>query len=355
MPRPQAYLPFNAGCPIYGDLECVRYKGMEFNIGESQNSDTPHPMSIHYLVLPNYLLVPDFVLLEDISPSSLEELLQIVKGISEMALDGEAIGVGQKRIAHRDRWGVVGERESGWTYQQVFEEGNVEGVYFSPQQMIAFSQNRPNPKYNTAKTDVFALGLMLVEIIFGESLADIYDYQNFEIRLNPLLEKLQRIKEEFGEEVASMLIGMLEIEEEDRLDFQELLAQVSDILAPQQRAPALHMLSSNSSHRNLEHSRGNRTPGRNPAPYSKTPKNNDKGKYRNDVSPFRGRFGGAVKNNPNDRLRRTPDRANESRSPMRRNLQINTRADRETFGGRCVPTPKELDFQGTHVSPLGRR
>lgn len=45
-------------------------------------------MSIHYLVLPNYLLVPEFVLLEDISPSSLEELLQIVKGISEMALEG---------------------------------------------------------------------------------------------------------------------------------------------------------------------------------------------------------------------------------------------------------------------------
>lgn len=101
-------LSIHAGCPIYGDLECVRYKGMEFNIGESQNSETPHPMSIHYLVLPNYLLVPDFVLLEDISPSSLEELLQIIKGISEMALDGEVIGVGQKRIAHRDRWGVVG-------------------------------------------------------------------------------------------------------------------------------------------------------------------------------------------------------------------------------------------------------
>lgn len=65
-------------------------------------------MSIHYLVLPNYLLVPDFVLLEDISPSSLEELLQIIKGISEMALEGEVIGVGRNRIAYRDRWGVVG-------------------------------------------------------------------------------------------------------------------------------------------------------------------------------------------------------------------------------------------------------
>lgn len=48
-----------------------------------------------------------------------------------------------------------------------------------------------------------------------------------------------------------MLIGMLEIEEEDRLDFQDLLAQVTDILSPQQRGPGLQMLSSNSSHRNL--------------------------------------------------------------------------------------------------------
>ncbi len=140
---------------------------MEFNIGQSLASETPHPMSIHYLVLPNYLLVPDFVLLEDISPSSLDELLQIIKGISEMALEGDVIGVGRNRIAHRDRWGVVGERDAGWTYQQVFDEGNAEGVYFSPQQMIGFSQNRPNPKYNPIKADVFALGLMLVEIIFG--------------------------------------------------------------------------------------------------------------------------------------------------------------------------------------------
>ena len=171
------------------------------------------------------------------------------------------------------------------------------------------------------------------------------------------MEKLQRIREEFGEEVARMLISMLEIEEEDRVDFQELLAMVTDILQPQ-RNVGLNMLNSNSSQRNLEHSRGNRTPGRGqPAPYGKTPKNDTKNKYRNDVSPFRGRFGAAVKNTTatNDRIKRTPERANESRSPMRRNLQINTRSERETFAGRCMPAPKEQNFQGTHVSPLGRR
>jgi hypothetical protein len=37
------------------------------------------------------------------------------------------------------------------------------------------------------KADVFALGLMLVEIVFREELSSIYDYQHFEIKLNPLL------------------------------------------------------------------------------------------------------------------------------------------------------------------------
>jgi len=54
-----------------------------------------------------------------------------------------------------------------WTYSQVYEERNVEGVYFSPQQMIEFSQNKRSPNYDQQKADVFALGIMLVEIIFA--------------------------------------------------------------------------------------------------------------------------------------------------------------------------------------------
>lgn len=109
-----------------------------------------------------------------------------------------------------------------------------------------------------------------------------------------------------------MLIAMLEIEEEDRLDFEELLSQVTEIIYRHQRSVGPNMLNSNSSQRNLEHSRGSRTPGRGQTPtgYNRTPKN-DKSKYRNDVSPFRGRFGGAVKSNTaNDRGRKTPERCN---------------------------------------------
>jgi len=112
---------------------------------------------------------------------------------------------------------------------------------------------------------------------------------------------------------------------------------VNEIANPPQRTgPGVYMLSSNSSQRNIDQSRGNRTPGRNQTAnpqVNKTPKAADKGKYRNDVSPFRGRFGGAVKGNASTAptstgLRKTPERAAGSRSPMRRNLQLNPRNDR---------------------------
>ncbi len=65
-------------------------------------------MSIHYLVLPNYILFPDFTLLEHITPGSLPDLLSIIKGVSEMVIEGGPVGIGHNRLAYKDRWGVVG-------------------------------------------------------------------------------------------------------------------------------------------------------------------------------------------------------------------------------------------------------
>ena len=112
---------------------------------------------------------------------------------------------------------------------------------------------------------------------------------------------------------------MLEIEEEDRYDFGELLDEVIPLISPPPSRPSLSMLNSNGSQRNLELSRGNRKQN---GMSNRTPKNAERGMYRNDVSPFRGRFGGTVKNNQGiDRSRKTYDRPHESRSPMRRQQQ----------------------------------
>jgi hypothetical protein len=139
-------------------------------------------------------------------------------------------------------------------------------------------------------------------------------------------------------------MGMLEIEEEDRFDFSELLQAVEQVQNPQpSRAPStVQMLNSNGSHRNLEYSKGRSN--NNASPYARTPKNSDKGMYRNDVSPFRGRFGPTVKNA--DKSRKTPERSQQSRSPMRRQ------------GGKQQVQNNFMrqDFQSMQrVSPLSRR
>ena len=45
--------------------------------------------------------------------------------------------------------------------------------------MLSLSQNKRNPKHDPEKSDVFAFGLMLVEIVFGEPITSIYDFEQF--------------------------------------------------------------------------------------------------------------------------------------------------------------------------------
>jgi hypothetical protein len=47
-------------------------------------------------------------LIEEICPSSFDILLQIIAGVSEMAINGGDIGVGYGRVAYAGRWGIVG-------------------------------------------------------------------------------------------------------------------------------------------------------------------------------------------------------------------------------------------------------
>lgn len=85
--------------------------------------------------------------------------------------------------------------------------------------------------------------------------------------------------------------------------------------------------------------RGNKTPTRQNRPdinnaYNRTPKGArpENNMYRNDVSPLRGRLGGNQRA-PQQRAGRTPERQinnrqQSSRSPLRRDLKINTQFGR---------------------------
>jgi hypothetical protein len=54
------------------------------------------------------LIISEFKLLEETNPTSLDQLLQIISRISEMACNGGDIGIGYGRIGYAGRWGVVG-------------------------------------------------------------------------------------------------------------------------------------------------------------------------------------------------------------------------------------------------------
>ena len=183
---------------------------MQFYIARSETLEAPHPLALHYLVPPNVLIISEFKLLEDFCPTSLESLLMIVSGISDMIINGGPVGIGRNRIGHAGRWGIVGEQPADWAYNQVLQGTSYEGAYLSPQLMISLSQNRRMPKHNAEKSDMYALGIMLVEIISQQSMEDIFDYDNYEIKLNSLLEILLQIRQQYGEQVYQLFIGMLE-------------------------------------------------------------------------------------------------------------------------------------------------
>lgn len=94
---------------------------------------------------------------------------------------------------------------------------------------------------------------------------------------------------------------MLEIEENDRIGFEELFSVAEDILKKNRMASS--KMSSSS------YSRGSRTPTRmnrpEPNAYNRTPKGRQD-LYRNGVSPLRARFGGNTK--VPQRVGKTPER-----------------------------------------------
>ena len=122
-----------------------------------------------------------------------------------------------------------------------------------------------------------------------------------------------------------MFVAMLEIEENDRIGFEELFSVANEI-SKKNRMTSSKMSSSSNQ-------RGNRTPTRmnrqDPSGYNQTPKGRSE-IYRNGVSPLRGRFGGNAK--VPQRVGKTPERQRvrqqTSRSPLRRDLKINTQFGR---------------------------
>jgi hypothetical protein len=75
----------------------------------------------------------------------------------------------------------------------------------------------------------------------------IYDYRNFEIKLKPLLSRLNIIKQEFGETFYELLLSMLEFEEESRITWKQLLIKGEGLILSENRIHTSHLRSTSKS------------------------------------------------------------------------------------------------------------
>jgi hypothetical protein len=278
-------------------------------------------------------------------------------GVAELCCNSE-VGMGRGRIGFCNRWGIVGEKPMNWAYQAVLKDSELEGVFLSPQLMLSLSQQKLYPKHNPIKSDMFAFGLMILEIIFSERLDSVFDYAEYEIKLKPLLEKLNILRHKFGDSFYNIMLKMLELEENERIDFEELIEMIGAIRKPT-RLLSSHMTASNNS--KTHESNVGRSPLR------KRP--SAVGGYQNDCSPFKGGSFLERNNRTPDRGGRTPERSRimtqrENKSPLKRDLRINTRFEKEnttmnsnntnSYNSSRVPfKPTLLRKQG--LSPIAKR
>jgi hypothetical protein len=109
------------------------------------------------------------------------------------------------------------------------------------------------------------------------------------------------IRQEYGDQVYEMFLGMLEIEEQERLSFREVYEVVEEIRRTRPKMINSRMTSSNHSTQ-----RGARTPtkGQKTNNFNGRSPGRDQNSYCNNVSPFRAR---TMQNRRNgEQMGRTP-------------------------------------------------
>ena len=84
------------------------------------------------------------------------------------------------------------------------------------------------PKHNVFKSDVFSLGLCIINAALLESCDDIYNFTKYTINALALEEKIEKMKIQYPIEFVTLVQQMVMLEEKDRLDFILLEKQVNE-------------------------------------------------------------------------------------------------------------------------------
>lgn len=111
-------------------------------------------------------------------------------------------------------------------------------LYVSPQLFCALVKGKQKVKFNPYKNEVFAFGLVVLELSLLHSIQQIYDFRNGTINKEIFLYHLDNFMEIYGSNdlLRELLIKMLEFDEKlrmDPLELSSLHSHLQSLLQPQ--------------------------------------------------------------------------------------------------------------------------
>ena len=114
-------------------------------------------------------------------------------------------------------------------FKENYNSAMTSGVYLSPEQLDMLKKRELKRDVNKFKTDVFVLGMVVLEMVNLKALDNVYEYQNFNLKAKPLKEFIStNLKGKLRGEVLSFVEKCLIFDPAKRPDFIELEELISD-------------------------------------------------------------------------------------------------------------------------------
>lgn len=79
------------------------------------------------------------------------------------------------------------------------------GFYLSPQLIDAIGTQNWTPQFDKYKSDVFSLGMVMLEIAHMKPMDECYDYSNFRINWDKVNLYLESLKQKYGEQIFELI------------------------------------------------------------------------------------------------------------------------------------------------------
>ncbi|KAL4444754.1 hypothetical protein ABPG74_015962 [Tetrahymena malaccensis] len=113
-------------------------------------------------------------------------------------------------------------------YMQAFM-GMRKAKYLSPVLMKSLELQSQKPQHNCTKSDIFSLGLVILEAALLMEQDDIYDFVNFDINQQILELKINFVQEKYSIQLAEFIKSMLIFDELERPDVDILFAYIEEL------------------------------------------------------------------------------------------------------------------------------